>query len=247
MHHHCQMQAFRDVLDICDFVELGSTGLKSTWQGNRHGHVVWERLDRGVASYDWMAKFLAATIRHLHCVASNHRPILLLLDLNGESTRWKHKPFRFEEMWLADWGCGDIVKKAWEVRPRGQFMYRVVTKVKKCKRMLHSWSKIHFGSVKDQIKKKKELLWKAEEVSAKGGNYDIVVQLRRDLNVLLDKENHMWSQRSRAQWLVEGDRNTKFFHGVATQHKRRNFIKGIRDRHGDWVTDEKVVADIFVD
>ena len=103
-------------------------------------------------------------------------------------------------------------------------MYRVVNKIKKCKRMLHSWSKNHFGSVKDQIKKKKELLWKAEEVSAKGGNHDMVVQLRRELNVLLDKENRMWFQRSRALWLAEGDRNTKFFHEVTTQLKKRNFI-----------------------
>ena len=75
----------------------------------------------------------------------------------------------------------------------------------------------------------------------------MVVQLRREPNVLLDKENRMWFQRSRALWLAEGDRNTKFFHGVATQRKRRNFIKGVRDRDGAWVTDEKAVADLFVD
>ena len=125
-------------------------------------------------------------------------------------------------------------------------MYRVVTKIKKCKRMLHSWSKDHFGSVKNQIKKKKELLWKAEEASAKGGDHNMVVQLRRELNILLDKEKRMWFKWSRALWLVEGDRNTRFFHGVATQCKRKNFIKGIWDRHGAWITDEKVVGDIFV-
>ena len=160
-----------------------------------------------------MAKFPAASVRHLHCYASDHRPILLMFDLNGESVRWKQKPFHFEEMWLADRGCGDMVRKAWEAWPKGQLMYRVVAKIKKCKRMLHSWSKDHFGSVKDQIKKKK------------GGDHNMVVQFRRELNVLLDKENRMWFQRSRALWLVEGDRNTKFFHGVATQRKIRNFIK----------------------
>ena len=150
-------------------------------------------------------------------------------------------------MWLVDQGCGDIVKKAWEVRPRGQLMYRIVTKIKKCKRLLHCWSKDHFGSVKNQIRKKEELLWKAEEASANGGDHNVVVQLRCELNVLLDKENHMWFQRSRALWLAEGDRNTRFFHRVATQRKRKNFIKGIRDRHGAWLMDEKAVGGIFVD
>ena len=75
----------------------------------------------------------------------------------------------------------------------------------------------------------------------------MVVQLRRELNILLDKEKRMWSKRSRALWLVEGDRNTRFFHGVATHCKRKNFINGIWDRHGAWITDEKAVGDIFVD
>ena len=44
---HGQMQAFKDVLDVCGFVDLGFTGPEFTWEGNRHGHVVWERLDRG--------------------------------------------------------------------------------------------------------------------------------------------------------------------------------------------------------
>ena len=44
-----------------------------------------------------------------------------------------------------------------------------------------------------------------------------------------------------------GDWNTKFFHGVATQRKRRSFIKGIRDPYGVWVLDEKEVGAIFVD
>ena len=86
---HGQMQAFRDVLDVCGFVDLGFTGPDFTWQGTRHGHVVWERLDRGVANYDWMARYHAASVRHLHCFTSDHRPILLLLDPNNESIRWK--------------------------------------------------------------------------------------------------------------------------------------------------------------
>ena len=90
---HCQMQAFRDVLDVCGFMDLGFTGPEFTWQGVRHGQVIWERLDRGVANYDWMAKFPTAAIRHLHCISSDHRPLLLMLNPNGELARWKRKPF----------------------------------------------------------------------------------------------------------------------------------------------------------
>ena len=137
-------------------------------------------------------------------------------------------------MWLANRGCSDIVLRAWEVQHEGSPMFKVSKKLKKCKKMLKSWSKDHFGSVKRQLAKTKELLWKAEEEAAKGGNYGNVIHLRKELKILLDKECKMWRQRARTQWVAKGDKNTKYFHGVATQRKRRNFIKGIKDSEGTW-------------
>ena len=94
-------------------------------------------------------------------------------------------------MWLADRGCSDIVLRAWEVQQEGNPMFKVSKKLKKCKKMLKSWSKDHFGSVKRQLAKTKELLWKAEEEAANGGNYGNVIHLRRELNILLEKESKM--------------------------------------------------------
>ncbi|KAK7850920.1 hypothetical protein CFP56_043341 [Quercus suber] len=71
-----------------------------------------------------MAKFLAVTVWHLNCVASDHRPFLLLLDPNGESVRWKRKPFDFEEMWLVDQGYGDTIRRAWDIGPSGHQMFK---------------------------------------------------------------------------------------------------------------------------
>lgn len=122
--------------------------------------------------------------------------------------------------------------RAWQIQHEGTPMFKVAKKLKKCKKMLKLWSRNSFGNVKSQINKKKELLWKAEETAVKEGSYEDVIQLRRELNVLLKKENQMWRQWSRAQWVAKGDWNMKYFHGVATQRKRRNFIKGIRDRDG---------------
>lgn len=76
------------------------------------------------------------------------------------------------------------------------------------------------------------MLWKVEETSARGGDYDKVIRHQRDLNLLLDKEERMWRQRSRIQWVEKGDRNTRFFHGMATQRKRRNLSRGLKIQMG---------------
>ena len=44
----------------------------------------------------------------------------------------------------------------------------------------------------------------------------------------------MWNQRSRALWLKWGDRNTKFFHAIASQSRRKNWIVGLQNPVGEW-------------
>ena len=71
--------------------------------------------------------------------------------------------------------------------------------------------------------------------------------LQKEINGLLDKVSQMWQQRSRIQWLQSGDKNTKFFHGTATQRKRKNFIKGLKDDEGVWHEEENQVSGLLIE
>ena len=71
--------------------------------------------------------------------------------------------------------------------------------------MLKKWSKAHFGYVTRQIKKIKELLWKAEEDLVRTGDIQEVVRLKSELNLLIDREEQMWHQRSHVKWVQSGD------------------------------------------
>jgi len=60
------------------------------------------------------------------------------------------------------------------------------------------------------------------------------LELSKKMDDLLQKQEIYWAQRSRLNWLKHGDRNTKFFHARASQRKRRNHIRGIRNTHGQY-------------
>ena len=66
----------------------------------------------------------------------------------------------------------------------------------------------------------------------------------KKLDDLLLQQEIYWAQRSRVNWLKHGDRNTKFFHSKASQRRRKNFIKGVKDQQDNWVEDIEDIAGV---
>ncbi|GJZ02917.1 reverse transcriptase [Tanacetum coccineum] len=61
--------------------------------------------------------------------------------------------------------------------------------------------------------------------------------LQNEIKELYAREEIMWRQRSRIQWLKEGDKNTQFFHAQATSRRKRNNLLKLRTEDGRWVND----------
>nr|XP_023924685.1 uncharacterized protein LOC112036087 [Quercus suber] len=69
--------------------------------------------------------------------------------------------------------------------------------------------------------------------------------LRKEYLGILQQDEDFWSVKSRLNWLIQGDRNTKFFHSSAQIRRRRNRIACLKDNQGNWVHDERKVASLI--
>ena len=107
-----QMNAFCEVLEHCHLEDLGFRGYKYTWNNKRPGEANTRVcLDRATTTVDWRVKFSLSTVYHLSSHASDHLPIMLHVQ---SSKKWYKgwKGFKFEEAWLLEEGCDEVIKNA---------------------------------------------------------------------------------------------------------------------------------------
>lgn len=65
--------------------------------------------------------------------------------------------------------------------------------------------------------------------------FDLEEKLTKELNTILDQEEAFWHIRSR-NWLMDGDRNTHFFHLSTIFRRKNNKILMIKDETGNSIT-----------
>jgi len=63
------------------------------------------------------------------------------------------------------------------------------------------------------------------------------------LKICKEQEEILWRQKSRVQWLKEGERNTKFFHKAMTHRRHINRITQLEDNQGNPIRDHDQIAE----
>ncbi|KAA3466982.1 reverse transcriptase [Gossypium australe] len=69
------------------------------------------------------------------------------------------------------------------------------------------------------------------------------MDVRDELESVLNHEELLWKQKARCDWLNFGDRNTKFFHSRTIQRRKFNRILALKDNNGDWCSDQSTLSD----
>uniref|UniRef100_A0A803Q4W9 CCHC-type domain-containing protein n=1 Tax=Cannabis sativa TaxID=3483 RepID=A0A803Q4W9_CANSA len=161
----------------------------------------------------------------------------------GLALLWKdHKTFRFENAWLREPMCKEVVRSSWEgLSGRG-----LVEKIEGCGVALEAWGKDFTGNFKDRINQCKmvirNLKKKRDEVSVR-----VHKEKQEELFEILTKREIYWKQRSKQFWLRSGDTNSKYFHNFASSRKRQNHIQRLQNEDGVWVDWEAGLGGVMVD
>jgi len=239
-------QKFVERINACQLLDMGSVGSRFTWRGPIYlGCRIFERLDRGLCNDHWRFQFPEAYLRVLGRLNfSDHHP--LLIYLKGDIQYVAPKQFRFESAWLLEKSYNDMLAGCWNINSDiSQNLVNFQREVKEWK-----WNTLDV-----LLSRKKRIMMRIEGIHKRlvSGAYNhgltsLEEKLQNELAKILKTEELMWFQRSRAKWLADGDRNTRYYHlKTVNRRRRRNNVVVLRNSEGEWIDNPTILQRLVND
>ncbi|KAL9667122.1 hypothetical protein QQ045_001471 [Rhodiola kirilowii] len=223
-----QIEAFRRVIKDCGLIDLGYSGHPYTFSNRRKGNLETKaRLDRVFVNKAWLEAGMEYQVRHLTAIASDHSPIIFCPK--ASEIRGSDRSFRFEPMWLRHYSFMNVVPDSWKGSRSDSSPWN--EKLVRCAAALSSWNKREFGNIKKRIEWLKLELEKVRSLPRTEYNCILEEKISVEMDEWLAREELMWRQRSRVEWLKFGDKNTKFFHARVSQRRKKNCIERLRNKN----------------
>ena len=152
-----QMDGFRNIINFCGFSDLGYCGIDFTWCNMQDGEDrIQLRLDRALATHEWIVKFLGMRVFHLVDSTSDHCALLLNSSPPHKLTRSKR--FHFEAIWTKNRECKEIIDSSWGVGSDLSTPEGLMENLNLCASALSSWSSSVYGHIPKKIQSKRNAL-----------------------------------------------------------------------------------------
>lgn len=219
-----------------DLVDIIPEKMEPTWVNGRLGSAfIAKRIDRFILKASIIDSWGMPSSRIGNVFTSDHMPIFL--DWSAPQRRLSYA-FKFNRFHLLDKSFNDLIKNSWNdiLQSEDAFLLTFREKVQLLRTAAKDWQikqrKIDKKELLD-INRKMEVL--SSSIRLNGLSFEQKISrtaLEKRRQELLLKEEALWRLKSRATWLKEGDRNTKFFHNFANARRQRNSIWSLDDGSG---------------
>lgn len=133
--------------------------------------------------------------------------------------------------------------------------FKLVQKQKVLLRHLCNWSSLFIKWMPKELEKIKEELSYVQsrlvdlDRAGLGSDPDLIKEeqsLRESYDRLLDGQEVYWAQRANEKWMVLGERNTSFFHKVASVKARGNRIVCLKNEAGDLIMGHEEIQQLLL-
>ncbi|GMI94970.1 hypothetical protein HRI_003166300 [Hibiscus trionum] len=235
------MELFRSFINNAHVCDLPLNGGLFTWSNNRE-EPSFARLDRFLVEPNFLSIFQGLVQSLLSKGLSDHNAILL----KNQSYNWGARPFKLFNYLMEEHGFEEVVLNSLSKAKVTNGRIGILGLLKNCKAGIKAWSSANqFGkaSACAEIESKISSLEGAVQLGPAGSNAGKeLVALRKELWMQSRREERIWLQNSRLKWFAEGDKNTRFFHLVASNRRRSNSIHSLLI-DGNLVSEPKRIKD----
>nr|XP_025628637.1 uncharacterized protein LOC112721825 [Arachis hypogaea] len=210
---------FKDWVQDMQLMDLPLNDRKFTWFSGRSC----SRIDRVLVNVEWIEEFPEVRLKGGPRGLSDHCPLIV----EGNRVGGGPRPFRTLDSWFTHEGFLRMVKN--ERRNLGDAQF--TSKLKALIGPLRNWHKENFGNMDKILKMFEEEIQKLDTLVSEG-TYDGITEARRKALVsfcekwYVRKEVH-WKQMSRSQHAQNMDKNTMYFHNIASARRRNNRIDAL--------------------
>ncbi|GJS62004.1 RNA-directed DNA polymerase, eukaryota, reverse transcriptase zinc-binding domain protein [Tanacetum coccineum] len=204
------------------------------------------KLDRFLVSDSLLCNFPRISSVTLDRYLSDHRPILMRDSIYD----YGPIPFKFYHYWFEIDGFDKLVEDFWnEIHVVDNNAYvRFMKKLKLLKKRIKAWNSSYREFKNCRKNTLKTELTNLDSVLDRGEGIDTDVTRRSDVVRILqdiEKTEAMEvAQKAKIKWAVEGDENSKYYHGVINKKRNNLAIRGVLV-DGNWVESPQLVKNEF--
>ncbi|XP_050209730.1 uncharacterized protein LOC126660308 [Mercurialis annua] len=217
------MIQFGDFIQASNLIEVNLQGHLFTWNNN-HSR---SKIDRC---------FLSANA--------------FILWLNLSLSTLGPKPFKSINAWWSNSSFHEFVANSWRDISASPGIDGLASKLRLLRQLIKTWNVNCFGNLNTRYEETQtsidNLETSADSRPLSDQEVAELMSLRGELNSVSKQQKSLWYQKSRLNWNFFGDRNSKFFHTVASVHSSNNLVSEIVVENQRFTTPETIKLNVHL-